>query len=189
VCAECPRRLAHDLAAGFPDLVAHHGDLVYGIARRLTRQPADAEDLAQEAFVRAFRALRGYPSERIEGLRLRGWLAAIVGNLARDRARRRPTATAALDEVAGWLADAAAGPEGLAVQRETERAWQERLCALPAQYRHAVALRHVEGLSYPELAAALGRPVGTVKSDVHRGVRLLREALARDEIVAASGTR
>ena len=63
------------------------------------------------------------------------------------------------------------------------QAWRSRLDALPPRYGRAVALRHVEGLSYPELAVALDRPLGTVKSDVHRGVRMLREALAQEEAV------
>jgi RNA polymerase sigma-70 factor (ECF subfamily) len=58
--------------------------------------------------------------------------------------------------------------------------WRARLDRLPVRYRRAVELRHVEGLSYPELSAALGRPLGTVKSDVHRGVRALREAVERE---------
>ena len=68
-------------------------------------------------------------------------------------------------------------------QREAAREWHARLQALPPRYRRAVELRHVSGLSYPELAEALGRPIGTVKSDVHRGVRLLRAALAKEESV------
>ncbi len=177
MCTECPRRLAQDLEGAFPDFLAHHQDLVYGIALRSTKRPADAEDLAQEAFIRAFRAMRGYPPQRIQELRLRGWLAAIVGNLGRNRARRANPASADLEMVAETRADDAPGPERLAERRESTAAWRTRLDALPARYRRAVELRHVSGLSYPELAAALERPVGTVKSDVHRGVRLLREAL------------
>jgi RNA polymerase sigma-70 factor (ECF subfamily) len=172
-----------DLTAAFPDLVAHHADLVFGVAMRLTRSPADAEDLTQETFARAFRALGGYPPERIASLRPRGWLAAIVGNLARDRARRAQPPTAALDDHGEHVVDGA-DPEGTVLRREADRAWHARLAGLPGRYGQAVALRHVEGLSYPELAAALGRPVGTVKSDVHRGVQLLREVLAAE---AAAG--
>jgi RNA polymerase sigma-70 factor (ECF subfamily) len=146
VCTECPGRLARDLEAAFPGLVAHHEDLVYGIALRMTRHPADAEDLAQEAFIRAYRALRGYPADRIAGLRTRGWLAAITANLVRDRARRATPAVAELDGVAGWLADTSPGPEAVAAQREDALAWGRRLAALPARYRQAVELRHVEGL-------------------------------------------
>jgi RNA polymerase sigma-70 factor (ECF subfamily) len=158
----------------------------------MTHRPADAEDLAQDAFLRAHRALRGYTPERIAGLRLRGWLAAIVANLARDHGRRQTAvggSGAALDGVSDWLADASPGPERILAERESARDWQARLAALPARYRRAVALRHIDGLSYPELAEALGRPLGTVKSDVHRGVRLLSEAWARDEAAEGSGVR
>jgi RNA polymerase sigma factor (sigma-70 family) len=181
VCTDCPRRLARDLDAAFPDFVAHHQDLVYGIALRMSGQPADAEDLAQEAFIRSYRALQGYGRARILDLQARGWLAAIVSNLARNRARRRRPLSAPLDGAAERTADGSPGPERAVLRRETALAWRARLDALPQQYRRAVELRHVSGLSYPELAEALGRPIGTVKSDVHRGVHLLRQALLEEE--------
>lgn len=179
MCADCPRRLADDVDGAFPQLLEHYGDLVFGIALRSTRRTDDAEELAQDAFVRAYRALKGYDAARIRALRPGGWLAAITGNLARNRARRRTAPSSDLESVAE-RADEAPGPARLAEERETARAWRERLAALPPRYRRAVELRHVSGLSYPELAEALGRPLGTVKSDVHRGVRLLRAALAAE---------
>ncbi len=142
----------------------------------MTKRPADADDLAQEAFIRAYRALSGYDHRRMEELRPRGWLAAIVTNLGRNRARRKTPPAADLTVVAETAPDAEPGPEHLAERREAARAWRVRLEQLPPRYRRAVELRHVSGLSYPELAEALDRPLGTVKSDVHRGVRLLREA-------------
>jgi RNA polymerase sigma-70 factor (ECF subfamily) len=180
VCAECPSRLARDLDGAFPDFLSHHRDLVYGIAMRLTKRPADAEDLAQEAFIRSYRALGSYPPTRRAELRPRGWLAAIVGNLARNRARRRQPASEGLEVVAEVAADEAPGPERLLADKEAALAWRRRLDALPPRYRRAVELRHVSGLSYPELAEALGRPIGTAKSDVHRGIGLLRESLLRE---------
>jgi RNA polymerase sigma factor (sigma-70 family) len=176
VCADCPRWLADDVDGAFPLLLEHYGDLVFGIALRSAGRRDEAEELAQDAFVRAYRALKGYDAVRIRELRPGGWLAAITGNLARNRARRRPAPTADLDGLAEW-ADEAPGPARLAEERETARAWRRRLAALPPRYRRAVELRHVSGLSYPELAEALDRPLGSVKSDVHRGVALLRRAL------------
>jgi RNA polymerase sigma-70 factor (ECF subfamily) len=184
VCAECPRRLADDLDAAFKEFLAHHQDLVYGIALRSTKSPADAEELAQDAFVRAYRALGTYERARIRALRPRGWLAAITSNLARNRARRAAPRTTDLEVVAEVRADAAPGPERMAERREAARAWQARLEALPPRYRRAVELRHVSGLSYPELAEALDRPLGTVKSDVHRGIRLLRQALLDEDAMS-----
>jgi RNA polymerase sigma-70 factor (ECF subfamily) len=179
VCADCPSRLARDLEAAFPEFLVHHQDLVYGLALRSARHPQDAEDLAQEAFIRAYRALKGYEKARIEGLRSRGWLAAIVRNLGRDRGRRRRPLDALLDDI-GERADPGPGPDGVVAARESAEAWRARLETLPPRYRRAVELRHVMGLGYPDVAEALGHPVGTVKSDVHRGVRLLRDAFLQE---------
>ena len=182
MCADCPERLALDPDGAFATFLAHHQDLVYGIAWRMTGRSADAEDLAQDAFVSAYRALRSYPADRIRALRPRAWMATIVANAGRNRIRRRRAPSVAIDDaVADTLVEPRPGPEALTQRREAARAWRARLDALPPRYREAVALRHVEGLSYPEVAAALERPVGTVKSDVHRGVRLLRDAWIREE--------
>jgi RNA polymerase sigma-70 factor (ECF subfamily) len=168
-------RLAADTHAAFGDVVMTYQDLVYGVCLRVVRDPAAAEDVAQEAFVNAFRALGRYPARRIKDLRLRPWLARIALNLARNAVRdRRPSDV--LDETVEPRAPAAEEPLSLAQRREERNLWASLLAGLPERYRHAVALRHVDGLSYPELAQALGRPRGTVKSDVHRGVALLRAA-------------
>lgn len=188
MCTECPAALATDVMTAFPSLVAHHRDLVYGVARRWTPAPEDAEDLTQEVFVRAYRALIGYPPERREALRLRGWLARITLNLARNRARARDPVAVDLDAIAEPLDDAEPGPEWVAQQRESADRWRLLLGTLPSNQRLAVELRHVEGLSYPEIAEALAKPVGTVKSDVHRGVERLRRAYeAEQATVAAPG--
>jgi RNA polymerase sigma-70 factor, ECF subfamily len=183
VCSQCPSQLARDVVSAFPTFVAHHQDLVHGIARRWSRDPSDAEDLSQEAFIRAYRALGRYSPERRHALRTRGWMARIVVNLAHDRARGGDPPTAPLDASADRADIGAATPEATVDRHETNRMWRELLASLPPAYRTAVALRHVDGLSYPEVARALGRPLGTVKSDVHRGVRLLR--LAFEARVAA----
>lgn len=192
MCADCPDRLAADLDAAFATFLSHHQDLVYGIAWRMTGRAADAEDLAQDAFVSAYRALRAYPPQRTRALQTRGWIAAIVANAGRNRSRvrRRRPASVPIDEaIAATLVAGDPGPEAATQQREATRTWRARLEALPARYRDAVGLRHVDGLSYPEVAAALGRPLGTVKSDVHRGVRLLREAWIREEGALATEGR
>lgn len=131
--------------------------------------------------MRAYRALAGYHPDRVRQLHLRGWLAAIAVNLGRNRATRRAPASATLEAVVERADSAAPRPEQAVERREEARVWRARLDALPPSYRRAVELRHVSGLSYPELAEALDRPLGTVKSDVHRGVRMLREALMQEE--------
>jgi RNA polymerase sigma-70 factor (ECF subfamily) len=165
----------------FPTLVTHHRDLMYGVARRWTPSREDAEDLTQETFIRAYRALLGYPPERRESLRIRGWLASITLNLARNRARTRRPGAADLTAIPEPPDERAASPERQAERRESAQRWQSLLATLPAHHRAAVELRHVEGLSYPEIAEALDKPVGTVKSDVHRGVARLRRAYEAEE--------
>ena len=95
--------LAADLDAAFPALVEAESGRLYGMGLRLTGRPADAEDLAQDALVRAYRALAGWESERIRALAVRPWLASILVNLARNRARAassRPATVSLLDELA-----------------------------------------------------------------------------------------
>jgi RNA polymerase sigma-70 factor, ECF subfamily len=176
--------LARDLDATFPDLVSAHQDRLYSIALRMLGDPHDAEEAAQDALVKAYRALGGYDGARIRELRLRGWLATIVLNLCRTRLGRRTghgAPAASLDDpLTGWREPRSpddTAPEAVAQRRADREAWGNRLLRLPPAYRAAVVLRHVDGLSYPETAAALGRPEGTVKAQVHRGIALLRTML------------
>ncbi len=181
---DLPRRLAIDLDGSFVDLVREHQGLVFGVALRVVGNGATAEDVAQEAFVRAYRALKRYPRQRIAELKPRPWLARITLNLARNQVRSRRL-HAELDDAAERVPSAEDGPMRLAERREDHRMWARLLAGLPDRYRLAVALRHVEGLSYEELAATFSRPVGSVKSDVHRGVALLRAAYDAEQRVAA----
>ncbi len=181
---ELPARLASDLDGSFIELVRDHQDLVFGVAVRVTGDGASAEDVAQEAFVRAYRALKRYPAQRISELRPRPWLAQIALNLAKNHVRSRRLHTE-LDDLAERMPSADEGPVRLAERRDDRRMWARLLAGLPDRYRLAVALRHVEGLSYEELSATLARPVGSVKSDVHRGVALLRAAYDAEQRVAA----
>lgn len=180
VCMEdLAARLARDPDGSFAELMAEHQDLVFGVALRVVGNRAAAEDVAQEAFVRAYRALKRYPPDRTSQLRLRPWLARISLNLARnDRRRVRPADAL---ETAAEQAHAGEGPVRLAERREEHRFWSALLGRLPERYRLAVALRHVEGMSYADMADALARPVGSIKSDVHRGVRELRAAYEAEQ--------
>lgn len=173
--AELPMLLAADFESAFPCVVRCYTDLVHAIALRTVRDPAEAEDVAQEVFMRAYRALESYSAERRLEMRLRPWLARIALNVARNRLRGGPHGEVALDEAAELPARRAAEPAQVAERREARRQWGALLATLPAAQRVAVELRHVDGLSYAELAEALDRPVGTVKAHVHRGVRLLRK--------------
>jgi RNA polymerase sigma-70 factor (ECF subfamily) len=170
------RRLSVDLDGAFPTLVADHQDRVFTIAVRVLGNRSDAEEAAQDAFVRAYRAIAGYPAERIRELRLRPWLATIVLNVCRNRVRVRRVATTEL--AFEPAAEPAADPFS---SRHARDSWAALLADLPPTQRAVVVLRHVDGLSYAEMAEALGRPEGTVKAQVHRGLAALRTAFLAAE--------
>ena len=179
--------LARDLDRAFDALVVAHQDRMYTIALRMLGDPRDAEEAAQDALVRAYRALATYDAARIRELRLRGWLTTIVLNLCRTRGVRRSARHArpiSLDGDGGPALEPTASrnqaPAEVAERHAERERWASRLAELPPVYRAAVVLRHVDGLSYPEAAAALGRPEGTVKAQVHRGIALLRTMLEAD---------
>jgi RNA polymerase sigma factor (sigma-70 family) len=188
-------RLAKDVEAGFPALVAAHQDRLYSIALRLLGDRRDAEEVAQDALVRAFRAMRDYPPERVTTLKLRPWLASIAVNLARNRRRRRDdrqppgSLEPLLDAGFDPPTDSRSAPALAADRRETQRELAAALLRLTPAVRSAIVLRHVDGLSVAETAEALGRPEGTVKAQVHRGLRELRALLeASPEPPVASRT-
>lgn len=180
-------RLATDLDRAFPTLVEAHQDRLYTIALRLLGDPRDAEEVAQDALVRAYRAMDGYEADRIRALRLRAWLAAIVVNLSRNRRRRlderspplqlEPLVDSGFEPRTTRERDA---PPERAIRRESIRGLAAALLALPPGPRAAVILRHVDGLSVAETAVALDRPEGTVKAQVSRGLDQLRAHLAAD---------
>jgi RNA polymerase sigma-70 factor (ECF subfamily) len=175
--------LSRDLEASFPALVAGHRDRLFTIALRLLGDRRDAEEVAQDALVRAFRAIGAYPPERTAALRLRPWLASITVNLARNRRRRhddrRPPGQLEplLDAGFDPAADGRSRPDATADRHETQRELAAALLQLRPAVRTAIVLRHVDGLSLAETAAALGRPEGTIKAQVHRGLRELRALL------------
>lgn len=196
------RALARDLDGSFERLVRTEADRCFAIAARLLGDPRDAEEVTQDAFLRAYRALASYEPARIEGLALRPWLAAIVVNLARNRHRRARTAArggGATSRNAAFGAaqpggpgadqpddDPGGSPEAALLRREAAATWAALLSDLPSVYRLPLILRYVGGLSTPEVAAALGRPEGTVRAQLHRGLQKLRAAyLAMDQDAAA----
>jgi RNA polymerase sigma factor (sigma-70 family) len=175
--------LAANLDVAFPAFVEAEASRIYGIALRLTGRPADAEDLTQDTLVRAYRALAAWDGQRIRELAVRPWLASIVLNLARNRARSRlsrPATVSLRDELAHPLIRIEETPHGRLERREATEQWAKRLLALPERYRAPLVLRHVDGLSYEEIGEALDRPAGTAKAQVHRGIAILRAALTAE---------
>lgn len=162
-------------APTWDDVVRQHADRVYRLAYRLAGNRADAEDLTQETFVRVFRSLSDFTPGTFEG-----WLHRITTNLFLDMVRRRARIRfdALPEDAADRLASASAGPEQRYAETHLDPEIQDALDALPADFRAAVVLCDLEELSYEEIAATLGIKVGTVRSRIHRGRVLLREALA-----------
>ncbi len=155
----------------FERMVNEHQHRVFALGLALTGNRQDAEEVAQDTFLRAYRALVTYPPDRVRDLKQKAWLNRIALNVVRNRVRgKRPR----LVELNGSEPDHTQGPEADAIQRMEMDALAERVACLPPRYREAVVLRHVQELSYAEAAEALGQPVGTVKANVHRGLKMLR---------------
>jgi len=152
--------------------VQRYQDRLYGFVMTLIGNHADAEEIAQDSFVSAYRALQGYETARRSALALRPWLFTIALNKVRNRSRR--AAPAALDDGMPLAVPACEGPEARAEAREAIAVLRTALENLAPRYRMPVVLRHIQGLSYDEIANVLQQPVGTAKANVHRGLALLR---------------
>ena len=183
---ELTEALARDLDASFETLVRGHVDRCYAIALRVLGNPHDAEEVAQDALVRAYRAMADYPADRIRELRLRPWLATIVVNLCRNRTRRHAPPTTPLAPLVEVGAEPRAAadeePANVADRAEDRERLASLLASLPDRYRIPIVLRHVDDLSYAELSEVLGRPEGTLKAQVSRGLAMLRAAAAGTEL-------
>lgn len=155
-------------------IVENHSAKVYRLAFRLTGNAYDAEDLTQETFVRVFRSLDTFTPGT-----LGGWLHRITTNLFLDQARRKSRIRfdALADDAESRLPGRDPGPERLFEHNNLDVDVQRALDALPADFRAAVVLCDLEGLSYEEVSAALGIKLGTVRSRIHRGRAMLRERL------------
>ena len=156
-------------------IVEEHSDRVYRLAYRLTGDRHDAEDLTQEVFVRVFRSLHTYTPGTFEG-----WLHRITTNLFLDQARRKQRIRfdALSDERADRLTSASPAPEAAYAAQRFDDDVEAALATLPPDFRAAVVLCDVEGLTYEEIATILDAKLGTVRSRIHRGRAMLRQALA-----------
>ena len=156
------------------EVVRTHSARVYRLAYRLTGNPHDAEDLTQEVFVRVFRSLSSYTPGTFEG-----WLHRITTNLFLDQVRRKARIRFdALPDDAERIRSHEPGPAQVYDDTHFDHDVQAALDALPPDFRAAVVLCDLEGLSYEEIAATLGIKIGTVRSRIHRGRSQLRAALA-----------
>jgi RNA polymerase sigma factor (sigma-70 family) len=156
------------------EIVRAHTTRVYRLAYRLTGNPHDAEDLTQEVFVRVFRSLSSYTPGTFEG-----WLHRITTNLFLDGARRKQRIRfeGLADEMVHRLAGSEPTPAQAFDDSHLDDDIQSALKALPPEYRVAVVLCDIEGMTYEEISATLGVKIGTVRSRIHRGRAQLRIAL------------
>jgi RNA polymerase sigma-70 factor (ECF subfamily) len=169
--SEICKALLEDLDAGFTRMVVTYQPGVYSGAYRLTRHHEDAQEVAQDTFVRAYRALERYDADQIATLQIRPWLWTIALNLCRNRATRsKPTSSLPSQDFIE-IVDEEPFDHG---------EWNARLANLPGPQRTAVVLRHVVDLPIAEIVAATGRPEGTIKTDISRGLTRLRRILEQE---------
>lgn len=176
--------------SAFSDDALGHLDALYSTARRLTRNPSEAEDLVQDTYVKAFRNRGSFRP----GTNLRAWLFTILHNTFLNDIRRRKGSPVEVDEESAARAverQPAPGPsvEDSLVARATAAEVEAALATLPEAFRQAVWLRDVQELSYAEIAGILQVPQGTVMSRISRGRRLLHDAIQTPAAgVKAKGT-
>src|SRR5919108_234679 len=170
-----PRPPVADPLPSWDEIVRTHSARVYRLAYRLTGNKHDAEDLTQEVFVRVFRSLSTYTPGTFEG-----WLHRITTNLFLDMVRRKQRIRfdALGDDAAERLASKEPTPQQVFHDAHFDADVQQALDTLAPEFRAAVVLCDIEGLSYEEIAATLGVKLGTVRSRIHRGRSQLRKALA-----------
>jgi len=168
--SELARRAARGDREAFGELVRCHQTGVFNVAYRLLGERRDAEDAAQEAFLRAYRAIRTLDPSRPAG----PWLKKITVNVCLNRLERRESLQ--LEDDAA-LREPEPGPEPRAIEQERSRDIRRALLSLPRRYRAVIELRHFQELSYAEMADTLDRPLSDIKSDLFRARKLLAQAL------------
>ena len=191
------RRVQSGEAEAFEELVRAHEKTVYNLALRLVGNPQDAEDMAQEAFLKAYRSLPEFRGES----KFSVWLYRIVSNVCLDHLRRqgrRPASSLTTEDEDGeeqqWdVPDESQSPERLLEQKLTREAVQRGLETLPADQRQILLLREIRGMSYEEIGQTLDLEPGTVKSRIFRARKKLVAWLLADgnipDAYASKGTR
>jgi RNA polymerase sigma-70 factor (ECF subfamily) len=161
------QRMAGGNAAALGELYDRFAGLVHGLALRILREPADAEDVVQEVFLQAWRQASRY--DRARGTP-EGWLCIMARTRALDRVRRRQSRREDPEDAA---------PQGTGTpRREDDLAVRKALGGLSADQRAALELAYFEGLTHTEIADRLGEPLGTIKTRIRTGLLRLREALS-----------
>lgn len=174
--------LTRDLDHSFWELARSYQDRMYAFAFHLTGSVQDAEDIVQEALLGAYITLSHYPAERIYTLKLRPWLYKLTLNVFRNSRRRSRLLAIPLDlseesQVLDLPDTSGDDPELFFENTESQQELVKLVHALPEQYRIVIACHYFEELSYQEIAELLDQPSGTVKSRLHRGLKLLKQTM------------
>jgi len=169
----------------FKQLVLTYQHRLYSFMLRQTGSAQDAEDIVQDAFIRAYYALEDYAAQHVQIRNVQPWLYKIALNVFYNRLRTVTLEYTSLDLAEGSalleLEDQAPGPDEEAWLRERWQEIETAVTALPEKYRLVINLYYFEEYSYQEIAALLNKPLGTVKSNIHRGIGLLRRVLSGTE--------
>jgi RNA polymerase sigma-70 factor, ECF subfamily len=171
--------LAGDQQA-YAQLMQRYAGAVFNVAYRMLGNPQDAEDAAQEIFLRAYTRLESFDQAR----RFSTWLLSIASNYCIDRLRRQRLAWLTLDDVAYTLPSGERGPEGSALDAEERDAVQRALMQLPDNYRQVMVLRYWHDLSYDEIAQATGLTESTIKTRLFRARNMIASALRAAGVAA-----
>ncbi len=156
----------------FSELVSRYADRIFNLAYRMTGNRTEAEDMAQDAFLRAYRGLASFKPGNPFG----AWLYRIAVNVCLSQRRQNNPAVEPIDE--NEAADTTAAVDDVVERRQVQATVQQAILSLPPMYRAVVILYHLEDRSYEDIATMLDLPINTVRTHLHRGRAMLRERLA-----------
>lgn len=157
----------------FDEIVTRYSNRIYGLTLRILKDKEKAEDLTQETFLRAYRSLDSYNP----AYSLLNWLLKIASNLCIDKVRREKNYSfyESDDVLTSMPQSQYLDPESATLQNESLREIERALALLPVKYQMVLLLRYLEGLKYEEISLVLGEPLGTIKTQLHRARRLMKE--------------
>jgi RNA polymerase sigma-70 factor (ECF subfamily) len=160
----------------FTELITRYKNLVYSLILRKTNDSEEANDLAQDVFIKIYKNLRAYSPE----YKFSTWVIRITTNHIIDQHRKKKQETVPLDDHAYDLPDTAGSPEALYLKNEQTKRINKIVDELPSMYKIPILLYHQQGLSYQEIAEIIGEPLSKVKNRIFRGRKLLKEGLLEE---------